>query len=216
MSRPPPTPIRRSSPGCGARRPPRVGADSGLVRWRLAQPLDDGREPDSRVTGWPADRACWPTCSAGRAGPAAEASSVRLLLPTPVLFERELDEIAGFLTALGRRRPGAVTRAHCAPAGAGKATLAAQGHGRSATMIAVDARALASRIPLPPPCASFDTPRSTETRWSGATPMPCPNRRAGRVRSRSSRLPAAQAPRAVALGAAAPERRLSRSTEPAD
>ena len=134
----------------GAAATPVIGADSGLVRWRLAQPLDDGREPDSRVTGWAAD----PSVLAYLLGMECRAGSgslvgVRLVAPEqPVLFERELDEIAGFLTALGRGEdPGLSLELHLsAPAGAGKATLAAQvSHRLGRGMIAVDARALASR-----------------------------------------------------------------------
>jgi hypothetical protein len=128
---------------------PLVGADSALARWRLARPLEDGRELDSSLAGWVAD----PSVLAyllGADGRAAGGSltGARLAAPErPVLFQRELDEITRFVAALGFDENSAVSLEFqlTAPAGTGKATLAAQiarrlGRG----MIAVDARAVAA------------------------------------------------------------------------
>jgi tRNA A37 threonylcarbamoyladenosine biosynthesis protein TsaE len=128
---------------------PVIGPGSPLVRWRLARPLDDGREPESSLTGWVADPAVLRHLLGGDPRDAGGGLlGVRIQAPRrPLLFAAELDDIAAFADALiGAADGGAVEVELSAPAGSGKTALAAQvarrlGHG----LVAVDARAVASR-----------------------------------------------------------------------
>jgi hypothetical protein len=117
---------------------PVIGAQSPLRFWRLARPLG-GHDPEASSTPWTAD----PLVLAYLRGEAAPGPLSHLvpISAEPVLFADELDQIAAFAQALAT--PVEVEIA--APAGAGKATLAAQaarqlGH----ELLAVDARAIAA------------------------------------------------------------------------
>ena len=122
--------------------PPVLGAHSQLIRWRLARPVDAGREPESSLNGWVAD----PTLLGHLLdGDTVETPGARLAAPThPVLFEDELEGIVGFIGGLSARA-GPVELELVGPPGSGRATLAAQVARRlGLDLLGVDCRALAA------------------------------------------------------------------------
>lgn len=129
----------------GLESPPRFGADSALVRWALAHPVDGGAGPLSSSTGWIADPLVLEHLLAeGRSrvlGPLA-----RPVPPPdePRLHGREVDDIVRFVEAVstdGRRRPLEVELV--GPGGSGRTTLAARAAARlGLELAAVDGREL--------------------------------------------------------------------------
>jgi len=148
---------------------PPIGPSSQLVRWRLARPLDDGREPESSSTGWIADPLVLAYLLDERrtAGADGMVGAVLAAPPGPVLFERELDGITSFVRALraGARAPTPVEVELIGPAGTGKATLAAQVAQRlGCELIAVDGGVIAARPD--PACAAVRELRDAVLRGS--------------------------------------------------
>jgi len=127
-----------------ARPAPRLGAASGLVRWRLARPLELGREPWSSSAGWVADPAVLGYLL-DDGGPGA-TDSVGVTVPAPPgprLYEAECAEIVALTGALAGRTP--VEIELTAAGGAGKTALAARVAERlGRPLLAVDARAIAA------------------------------------------------------------------------
>jgi hypothetical protein len=144
--------------------PPRIGEDCALRHWALARPLAPGREPLSSATGWVADPEILHHVLDARPPEAGGPLGRRVDAPAgPPLRGRMCDDIVNFVLAMthaaqaagtfeGVRAASEVERAHAsgtleielvAPAGAGKATLAAQVAQRlGRTLVAVDARVL--------------------------------------------------------------------------
>ena len=128
--------------------PPRFGSDSALVRWALAHPVDQGRDPASSSTGWTADPLVLDHLladgQAGRPGPLGESVQPPA---GPRLRQRELDGIVRFVEALSAadgRQP-ALEIELVAPPGSGRTALAAQVAARlGCTLLAVDSRAIAA------------------------------------------------------------------------
>jgi ATPase family associated with various cellular activities (AAA) len=141
--------------------PPPPGPGSALVRWLLAEPVVAGRDAFAWPTGWRADALLLPALMGrGSDVPAASApaaatdwsagTSGRLVEPAPgpVLRPEALEEIVGFVQALGRGGSAGLPieiELVGAP-GSGRTTLAAQAAARLGTrLVAVDAAALAAR-----------------------------------------------------------------------
>ena len=126
--------------------PPLLGVQSRLIRWRLARPVEGGREPESSLNGWVADPSLLGHLLEGEAlEDRSSLLAAPLLSPThPVLFQDELEGIVGFVAGL-TNRAGPVELELIAPAGSGRATLAAQVAQRlGLPLLAVDCRALAA------------------------------------------------------------------------
>jgi AAA+ superfamily predicted ATPase len=108
-----------------------VGADSGLVRWRLARPLDGQGSPWSVSAPWIADPHVASCLLRQVSLDPRLADSVHVAVP-PIpdasccLYSTELAAIASFVRSLLRVGSPSIEIAILGPAGAGKRTLAAQ------------------------------------------------------------------------------------------
>jgi AAA+ superfamily predicted ATPase len=123
---------------------PRLGAGSGLIRWRLARPLELGREPWSSSTGWVADPAVLGyLLDDGRHAATDLVGMVSQAPSGPRVYESECDDIVALLGALTDGMP--VEIELTAPGGAGKTALAARVAERlGRSLVAADARAIAA------------------------------------------------------------------------
>jgi AAA+ superfamily predicted ATPase len=126
--------------------PPRIGAASGLVRWRLARPADPARATESSSMPWVADP-CLLDHLLGDKAPSGPATRLAVPVTAPsdaVLFEPELETITRYASALTGALAGAVEIEITGPAGVGKTTLAAQAAaGLNASLVAVAGEAIA-------------------------------------------------------------------------
>lgn len=126
--------------------PPRFGADSALVRWALAHPVEGGAGPLSSSTGWIADPLVLDHLLAEGKTRVLGPHARPVPLPgEPRLHQRELDDIVRFVEALSDdgRRPLEVELV--GPSGSGRTTLAAQAAARlGLELAAVDARGLSA------------------------------------------------------------------------
>jgi hypothetical protein len=127
--------------------PPRMNADGALRRWALAHPREATAEPTSSTTGWLVDPLLLEHLLDGAS--TSPSPLGRRVTPTdpPQLYERELDEIAGFAETLAASHgsDAALEIELVAPAGSGRTTLAAGVAGRLGhELFAVDARAIAA------------------------------------------------------------------------
>ena len=109
----------------------RIGADSGLVRWRLARPADGQQSPWSITAGWLVDPFVPRWLSGGASLDPDLGPAIRLVLPSDelatstCLYPNELATMLAFVDALDSElSPCEIIVS--APAGAGKRTLAAQ------------------------------------------------------------------------------------------
>ena len=108
---------------------PRLGAESGLVRWRLARPLEQGREPWSSSAGWIADPAVLAYLLDEDRHGATDLVGVTAQAPSgPRLHQSECDDIVALIGALagGRAARMPLEIELIAPGGAGKTVLAAR------------------------------------------------------------------------------------------
>jgi hypothetical protein len=168
--------------------PPVIGAQSRLVRWRLARPLDPSREPESSVNGWIADPGLLGHlgglghlvrlgASEGEAATGSLLGTALLAPKTPVLFADELDGITGFVSELAGGAEG-VEIELVAPPGSGRATLAAQVARRLGRgLVTVDCRAIAGDAD--PATAAVRELRQAELdgaliAWRDADALPAP------------------------------------------
>jgi AAA+ superfamily predicted ATPase len=124
--------------------PPRLGAESGLVRWRLARPLELGREQWSSLAGWVADPAVLGYLLNDDRRGATNLVGVAVHAPSgPQLYGRECNDIVALIGGLAGRMP--IEIELTAPGGAGKTALAARVADRlGRPLVAVDARAIAA------------------------------------------------------------------------
>src|SRR5215470_7648747 len=133
-----------------------IGTSPVLARWELARPAADARHGASADPGWVAD----PLILAQLTGdhPAAVPGLIGRdveLAGQPVIYPAELDEMAGFASAvLGAGRAAACVEIELAGApGSGKTVLAAQAAAKlGERLVSVDAAALAA-LPDPGPAA---------------------------------------------------------------
>jgi len=129
---------------------PPPGPDSALVRWLLAEPVAAGHAAYAWPTGWRADALLLPALlAAAGTDPAARwsAGAVGRRVappPGPVLRAGALEEIVGFVRALGPGGP-PVEIELAGPPGSGRTALAAHAAARLGTqLVAVDAAAVAA------------------------------------------------------------------------
>jgi AAA+ superfamily predicted ATPase len=188
---------------------PRLGAESGLIRWRLARPLEPGREPWSSSAGWAADPAVLGYLLDDDRRSAADLAGAPVQAPSgPRLYEAECDDIVALIGALGGGMP--VEIELTAPGGTGKTALAARVAERlGRPLVAVDARSIAAladpvtaairelrRVRLAGslllwrhaemlPAAALDAVRGREPVTLLATETPLPVAASGRVLRRS-------------------------------
>jgi ATPase family associated with various cellular activities (AAA) len=119
--------------------PPIVGSGSPLRRWRLAEPLAEGREPESSIGGWTAD----PLLLAHLLSDSGSAQESPESIAT-CFYAQERDAIAALAGAFTSDGPSLQIEIS-APRGAGKATLAAQACERlKRGLVAVDCAGLAA------------------------------------------------------------------------
>jgi hypothetical protein len=154
--------------GPGDATPPEAAADDALLRWRLAEPVDD-LPPCSPSTPWRVDPALLrPLAAHEAAADWADGTTGRVVVPpsAPVLRPSALEEIVAFLQPLAAAAAsgaGDPRRSSAAPVssadarsrleveligaeGSGRRTLAAQAAARLGwSLVAVDASPLASR-----------------------------------------------------------------------
>jgi ATPase family protein associated with various cellular activities (AAA)/winged helix domain-containing protein len=127
----------------GRSMPARPATGSALVRWALARPTESGLDIRSSSTGWVVDPLLLGhLLGDGRPLPVVDVPA------GPALYERELEDVVGFLTHV--RSPVQVELV--APRGSGRTTLAARAAARlGAPLVAVDAAAIAA---APDPAAA--------------------------------------------------------------
>jgi ATPase family associated with various cellular activities (AAA) len=119
--------------------PPIIGSGSPLRRWRLAEPLATGREPESNMGGWTADPQLL-TYLLSESEPDQESPEST----AACLYEQDRDAISALIGAFTGGGPSLQVEIN-APRGAGKATLAAQACGRLGyALVAVDCAGLAA------------------------------------------------------------------------
>lgn len=120
------------------------GPDSKLVRWHVAHPLDDGRDPYTTSTSWDADALLLPGLLAEPpAGWAGGAAGQRVTAPRPPLLRSDVcAAIVDFARSLASRP---IEIELIGPAGSGRTCLAASAASMlSVGLVSVDARALAN------------------------------------------------------------------------
>jgi ATPase family associated with various cellular activities (AAA) len=133
-----------------------TGTASALTRWELARPSTTSPHPPSASSGWAADPLLLAQLT-GDGPPAGYGLTGREIEPAkePVLYPVELDEIAGFTSALlasGATCPGIEIELAGAE-GSGRTVLAAQVAARLGEhLVSVDAATLAA-LPDPGPAA---------------------------------------------------------------
>jgi len=131
----------------GLASPPRLGDESALVRWALAQPVAAGPGALSSSTGWIADPLVLEHLLAeGKSHVLGPLSRPVTPPGEPRFHQRELDDIVRFVEAVAGDGPGHPLEVELVgPPGSGRTTLAAQAAARlGLELAAVDARGLAA------------------------------------------------------------------------
>jgi hypothetical protein len=145
---------------------PPPGPESALIRWRLGEPVATGPDAFTCSTGWRPDTLMLQALAGNAAArsPGAATAGLDALFtgwssgttgrdveppPGPVLHPEALEEIVGFVQALGHddaTGPLAVEIEIAGAAGSGRTALAAQAAARlGSRLVAVDAAPLADR-----------------------------------------------------------------------
>ena len=128
------------------------GPDSALVRWQVARPLGDGRDPYTTSTSWEADALLLPGLL-GPSGPATtgwlgsrhrSAAAITRTRP-PLLRPEVIDAIVAFAGSLAGAAPvDPIEIELVGPPGSGRTCLAAAAAARLGLgLVSVDARTLA-------------------------------------------------------------------------
>jgi AAA+ superfamily predicted ATPase len=120
-----------------------LGPDSALVRWQVARPLSDGRDPYTTSTSWEADALLLPGLLAlAAAGWASGATGSRIATPCPPLLRPAVsDAITDFAASLAGRP---IEIELVGPSGSGHTCLAAATAARFGVgLVSVNARPLA-------------------------------------------------------------------------
>jgi ATP-dependent 26S proteasome regulatory subunit len=138
------------------------GPDSALVRWQVARPLGDGRDPYTTSTSWDADALLLPGLLAPKppSGQAQEAAAgwgagttgTRIAAPPPPALRPEVcDAIVAFAGALaGPRAAPPIEIELVGPPGSGRTCLAAAAAARLGLgLVSVNARVLAEAADPP-------------------------------------------------------------------
>jgi predicted kinase len=137
----------------------RVLLDGGLVRWKLARPIDGSAQPPGWTTGWSVDPHIVSWVTRGFGSDTALDGAVECLSPNfvtsegvdvgTVLYPGVLAAVTEFVSALRQENHSPVEIELVAPEGAGKRVLAAQISARlGMRMISADAgRLLAGEAP---------------------------------------------------------------------
>ena len=108
-----------------------IGADSALIRWRLAQPTEGQASPWSMTASWIADPHAASCLRRGASIDPRLASAARVIAPSAVtvdgcLYPAELSTMTSFVRAMWQDGSPPIELVIAGAAGAGKRTLAAQ------------------------------------------------------------------------------------------